>query len=203
MTGPMEPPTRSPRTKRTTAALLCLILSLAGCGAVCDAVDPNPPPEYLKPPLEQRPTMETVIADLRQMRAEIIAAFNAEFGTTNWHDDNPTAPSRRSGCTEVDRVDGMGQLSLPLLIVERSFHGAERERAIEIVQQIGARHGFKTAHTIVNQEQNFSIYAQDQYGTSYDFGGNVHSSISMSTGCFLWETPPDETWTYAPDAPSS
>ncbi|MEV7974275.1 LppA family lipoprotein [Cellulomonas sp. NPDC089187] len=188
--------------RRICIVVITLVFAISGCGAVRDAIDPNPPPEYLEPPLEQRPTMETVIADFRQMRAEIIEAFNAEFGTTTWHDDNPAYSSTRSGCTEEDRIDGMGQLSLPLLSVDRSFHGAERERAIELVQQIGARHGFETPRTVVNQSQNFSIYAQDQYGSSYNFGGIVHSSISMSTGCFLWETPPDETWTYTPDAPS-
>ncbi len=178
------PGRRSTRRRAVLPALVAgLVLGLvAGCGP-----DDQETPKENAVDLADRPSMEQVLEEYEQMTDEVFTALDAELGPRPWG----TAPNNpgqvRSRCAEDP--DGES-LALDLHAFEGSYPRSDWDRAVEVVQEVGRRHGFDETGTVVEREDDLEVYGEDEHGARYVFGMARNTVFSMTTGCHRWRTPP-------------
>lgn len=176
---------RSPRRKVVAAAAVFAALAVGGCGG---SVSRDTEREMTN---ETRPAMEQILAEYEQMEEEVFATLEAELGAKPWgRAPNDDIGPVRSGCVVSDLKGET--VARAVQSFAGAYASADWDRAVEIVQRVGERHGFTELATIVHTETDVEVVGADQYGGRYVFGMAVNTVFSISTGCHVWAQAPEK-----------
>jgi len=152
--------------------VLGVVLAVSGgCGVV------GGEPEVV--PLEERSSVEDARASLDEMTAQMRDALVAEFPEGSWEiaNEQGTAP----GGAEYEGMRAIS-LSSELWGFDRSVaSGQDRDRAVEVVSQIGERHGFGELQIYVEHDDSFQSIAWNASGDNYRFGSQERATLTYRT----------------------
>ncbi len=179
------------RWRHSVAGLVVTLVALAGCGT--DSAAEKERPDVTSTSSSDTPgadvAMETVLADYRAMRTEMVAALDAELGTRAWDvsANNPTAV--RAGCRAGEAEDGE-RVALESFSFRGTYDSADWRRSAEIVEEVGRTHGFTTTGTVVDADDDLQVFGEDDQGGRYVYGLSTNTVLGISTGCHVWTSKP-------------
>ena len=109
------------------------VLALAGCagGATDDATK--------EPDVDDRPTMETVVARYERLREDLFRELGERFGEQAWAESANSRGMSRSGCSEVE--DGE-HVHLPGMSFRGTYAPEDWHGVRQVVEEVAGRHGF-------------------------------------------------------------
>ncbi len=172
------------------AVALIALVPLGGCGSnsaekersdVTSTSSPDTPGDGA--------AMETVLADYRTMRTEMVAALDDELGARDWgvSANNPTAV--RAGCRAGEAEDGE-RVALESFSFRGTYDSADWRRSAQIVEKVGRAHGFTTTGTVVDADDDLQVFGEDDRGGRYVYGLSSNTVLGISTGCHVWTSTP-------------
>ena len=136
-----------------------------------------------------RPSMETVIDDVTQMRTEMLAAVDEIVGPGEWVNSSSSTGISGSACRDGEDPDGQ-RAYLPSYKRQGALTGDNREAIKQAVWKVGRSHGFEKIGTIVDRPADWEIFGDDAYGGRYIVGSAVNTVVSIGTGCHRYDVPP-------------
>ncbi|MBO1751413.1 hypothetical protein J4G33_06310 [Actinotalea sp. BY-33] len=142
--------------------------------------------------MDARPSMEQVLDRYEAMQVEIVEALEADPGGLVWEPDAEGFGLTRSGCPEVSAAAETA--TFRGLLARGSYEGEARDRFLEVVEDVSARHGFSEVTTVVERPDGVRRVAEDEFGGRVYFGTATNSTILVMTGCHEWETTPGEDY---------
>ncbi|WP_282945035.1 LppA family lipoprotein [Cellulomonas endometrii] len=172
------------------STVLVVAAVLSGCTAGGAGSDDGPRGQEQVETVDARPRMEQVLDDYEAMEREMIAAVEAELPGLVWRMDTEGIGMTQSLCNDGD-LEGQ-EVDLATLWASGTLDPADWHRAVEIVQEVGDRHGFTDRRTVLDRPDDVEVVGEDRYGGRYRFGMAVNTILSVRTGCHLWETLPGE-----------
>ncbi|MDI2032547.1 LppA family lipoprotein [Saccharopolyspora sp. TS4A08] len=131
--------------------------------------------------LQQRPSIEQIIAQYGQMQERLRDLLDHLVGPLRWA---VSTPETRVDCTEFAGSDAESR-------VLESWRAAEPiadhdwPSAVSIVRSITAEYGFGEPEIIVNRTGDHEITGNDSYGAVYTFGTAKATILTLTTGCHL------------------
>lgn len=169
------------RHAATLAVALALGLMLAGCGGP----EKEPPVD-----LDARPTLAAIEDEYAAMVQEMTDALDETVGTGPWQTNPDTIQRSRAACQEDPHGPGTSAGWAPLFS-EAVPEEADRERATEVVAQVGARHGFGEQRVLRDGPGDLLVVAEDEYGGLYELGIGRRIVLGIRTGCHRDDAAPD------------
>lgn len=158
------------------------VLALAGCagGATDDATK--------EPDVDDRPTMETVVARYERLREDLFRELGERFGEQAWAESANSRGMSRSGCSEVE--DGE-HVHLPGMSFRGTYASEDWDGVRQVVEEVAGRHGFADVAVVADEPGNLHLVAEDELGARLQFGMARNTTFGLRTGCHRWErTPP-------------
>lgn len=162
--------------------LVLAVLALAGC-ATGATDDPTKEPD-----VDDRPTMETVVARYAQLREDLFRELGRRFGERPWAESANSRGMGRSGCNEVEEGE---HVHLPGMSFRGTYAPEDWDGVRRVVEEVGARHGFVEVAVVTDEPGNLHLVAEDDLGARMQFGMARNTTFGLRTGCHRWErTPP-------------
>jgi hypothetical protein len=166
----------------TLVVLAALVLAACGTGTNDDPTK--------EPDVDDRPTMETVVARYEQLREDLFRELAERFGERPWAESANSLGMSRSGCSEVEAGE---HVHLP----GRSFRGTyapeDWTRVRQTVEEVAAEHGFAEVSVVADEPGNLHLVAEDDLGARMQFGMARNTIFGLRTGCHRWERTPPPT----------
>jgi hypothetical protein len=164
----------------TLVAVAVLTLAACGTGTSDDSTK--------EPDVEDRPTMETVVARYEQLRDDLFRELGARFGEKRWAESANSLGLGRSGCSEVE---GGEHVHLPGMSFRGTYAPEDWTQVRQVVEQVAAEHGFAEVAVVADEPGNLHLVAEDDLGARLQFGMARNTTFGLRTGCHRWErTPP-------------
>lgn len=143
-----------------------------------------------------RPHMEQIADRYDQMRREMIDTLDIELGELGWRTNVDRGITWANCSQEGVRTDAT-DFGMVGLIADGTYDRADWHRSAELVLDIGRRYGFTETGTLLDREDDFEVWARDEYGARYHFGMAVTSILTLRTGCHLWDEQPGHDYARA------
>ncbi|MDP3969885.1 MAG: LppA family lipoprotein [Nocardioides sp.] len=159
------------------AAVVALVLALAGCGGGTEEVTPVDD-------LDARPTLAAIEGEYAAMRQEMTGALDDAFGPNTWQVRPDAIERSRAACDEDPNGPGTSSSWAPLF-AEEVPERPDWERAVEMVDQVGARYGFGGQRVLIDGPGGVLVAAEDMYGGLYELGIARRMVLTIRTGCHL------------------
>jgi hypothetical protein len=164
--------------------LVLAVLALAGCATGSDD-DPTKEPD-----VEDRPTMETVVARYEQLREDLFRELGERFGDRPWAESTNSLGMARSGCSDVE--DGE-HVHLPGMSLRGTYPPEDWDGVRQVVEDVAARYGFADVAVVTDEPGNLHLVAEDDLGARLQFGMASNTTFGLRTGCHRWERTPPPT----------
>ena len=164
--------------------LVLAVLALAACatGTTDDATK--------EPDVDDRPTMETVVARYEQLRDDLFHELAERFGERPWAESANSLGMARSGCSEVEEGE---HVHLPGMSFPGTYASEDRDGVREVVEEVAAQHGFADVAVVADEPGNLHLVAEDDLGARLQFGMARNTTFGLRTGCHRWERTPPPT----------
>lgn len=180
--------------RRGAVAVAVAVLTLTGCGTDSPAGEgePGATANEEEITMDGRPPMEEVLDRYEAMQRELVEALTADPGGLVWEPDSEGFGMTRAKCPEASPEAETA--TFRGLLARGGYEGADRERSLEVVEQVAARYGFEDVTTVVDRPDGVRIVAEDQYGGRLYYGTAVNTTMLVMTGCHEWESTPGEDY---------
>jgi predicted small secreted protein len=168
---------------RLALSLVALaVLTLSGCGTSGGGDDVKKEPD-----VNDRPTMETMVARYEQLRDDLFRELDERFGSKPWAESANSPGMSRSGCAEDDEGE---HVHLPGMSFQGAYPAADWHQVQQVVEEVGAEHGFDDVAVVTDEPGNLYLVAEDEFGARLQFGMARNTTFGLRTGCHRWESKP-------------
>lgn len=166
---------------RTVGAVLVALVLASGCESEGEGMGKDEQVAELM----QRPDIDEISRKYEQMRTEVADKLTQELAIPPW--DIVDGRSSEAGCgSEFPDLGLEGRIrSLDTLATKASTPDDKWERAVEITASVVGKNGFGPGKPIVDRHGQHTVEFTDNYGGRLVFATQVHTILSIRTGCHL------------------
>lgn len=163
-----------------TTLVLIGSLVLAGCSK-----DEKMTKEEQFAQLIQRPDVEQMLGQYENIRHEIADRLSQQLGLPTWSLTKDRGSEAGCGREFPDvGLDGVirspENLISPFKVPDESW-----DSAVRIAESVTSKHNFESAKRVADAPGNHQVEFHDPYGGRLAFGTQVHTLLSVRTGCHL------------------
>lgn len=161
---------------RFTVGLVLTALLTTGCGALSQE-----PPMDPQATLAARPTSAQILARYEEMQKKIRDQLDTALGPFPW---KITGKGDHAGCGgNLSNTNGTVVYMDPWGF-DGHISDADWPRAKQIITTIATQYGFTAPTLQIDQPGHHETTAVDPVlGANYNFGGQIDTSIQVTTGC--------------------
>jgi hypothetical protein len=174
------------------AAVLAALLVLGACGE----------PDDEEPAMSDRPSMEAAIERYSQLRSDIIAALDGEFGPSGWAESASSRGLDFGPCEGV--VEGAPPNTDSAFLPRYMRAGVydDMDAAIAVVDRVAREHGFAPLEQQASTGVTTVYGAADELGAEYQLTFAKNVGLGIQTGCHEWDERPSAPLPTEPVRPS-